>query len=1549
VATILLEIRTDAAGAIEGVDRVADRVRRAGSAISDARRAAVSFVAAFAGLQGIKALISVTEQYTALQTKIKLVTKSTEEFVRAEKDVYEISQRTYAGLAETVTLYTRLTSSLQAFGKTAGEVGLITETITKSLAVSGATAQESSSAILQLSQAFGAGRLGGEEFNAVSEAAPILMEHLAKAIGVTRGELKKYAADGRLTAQVVSKAIEEQSVEIAAAFEKIPLTTTKALTQMQNAGTVAFGKMFGDGNLALAEFIAFFVPGIEALPNTVELAMFQVVEFFVVAWESIKNGILTRLAAFDMAWTAISNGAEVSAETIALVYANMVDSIQKGFGELLVSLGESLTLSGSLLGPAVTNLGAAMAGTADRVAKLTAEIKVSDAARAQSIAGIQQTIDLINQETDAAISKQQAITADVLAIQQHEVATKAATIAKLKAAEAEEIAARGIQLTAAQLFAQTEGLKKNTAASKAAAAEKKRAFDIASEELELLRDLINAEVKATKAKDDARKALENIIPAIEKSYALDGLTIEQRRIAEAGIKAETFAREQLAKVIKGMPELSEKEQAAIRAEAKARGEALEAAQIQTEAAQEENKRAAEEYEREWNQVFDNIVDAALEGGDALANVVRDYLKNIVKQFAKKIFLDIITRYSSQGKKGGSTSSGGGGDEEPTAFENGLTFLAGASGVRDAYRSGDPLSGAMSGAAAGSIFGPVGAIIGGIVGALAGIFGGPKPPDLRLGAYGATRKPEQEFATAFGRQQIGVRGGTDTAQFISLLTDFDKQIAGVVGSFANGTQQLEAVQNRLRTWSVDLKGDAITTEAVLGSRFNAILSTFNADIQAFVGTLGTTQERAQRLQDAAFIEGAARGSILANTFSDLARVLTDNKIAGESVAQTYERLSASVEILRAALSISGVELTQTGDALIKFAADIATAAGGTQAAAALWNTYFETFYDAEERAGSALDQANARKKAALDALGLEDDITAAAFRAAFEAALPNLTPEQVVQWLRAGAAIGAATDAQTAYTAAVDEGAAATQAAADKIAAALLGLDAITAQIDDGFTVLARSGLTEFQNSLLNIDDGLRANIAALTAQRAAAAAAGASSEQLAGYDLQLGRAHLLAAAQAAAAIAQLTKAGRSLVAQLRLGGGGAAILAAQGVNAFQQIGEAANNVYEAMLAAQKSLREYLDSQLLGNLTALTPAEQFAEAQRQLAAAVAAGMNGDPEAIRRAQQLADVVLRLGRDRFASGQQFTDLEASIRAALSGLLGVSPGSPGGSVGGTAGAIGNLGDELGTQTDENRAQLMAQLTEIIRELVGATGLSLAEIATSLGLNMTAFVTSLGVNLENLTVASTGSLADIARSLGIELGELAQNVGVDLGQLANAQSLLNDAIEAEIKKLPEDQRLKLKPLLDAVEASADDPAGLAIAKQALVDEILKIGGSTAVLMEPFFDDIDPTDPLTNIDDRLRDGFRDTIAAIKAWNTAPPASGPAPAFANSASYATTSGGSPELRALGAIAGRLNSIENTIQRGDRANMAATYNTGNKQAAATDRSTRANNAGRLVMSE
>src|SRR5690606_1852762 len=80
----------------------------------------------------------------------------------------------------------------------------ITEAVNLSLRVSGASAAEASSAMLQLSQAFAGGVLRGEEFNAVIESSPRLIQAIAEGMGVTVGQMRSLAAEGKITAEVMA-------------------------------------------------------------------------------------------------------------------------------------------------------------------------------------------------------------------------------------------------------------------------------------------------------------------------------------------------------------------------------------------------------------------------------------------------------------------------------------------------------------------------------------------------------------------------------------------------------------------------------------------------------------------------------------------------------------------------------------------------------------------------------------------------------------------------------------------------------------------------------------------------------------------------------------------------------------------------------------------------------------------------------------------------------------------------------------------------------------------------------------------------------------------------------------------------------------------------------------------------------------------------------------------------------------------------------------------------------------------------------------------------
>lgn len=204
------------------------------------------------------------ESYTTLTNRLRLVTSSTEELVAAQDAVFAIAQESRQPLEATAELYQRIAANSQELGLSANEIVSIVDTVNKTLAISGSSAQSASGALVQLGQAFASGQLRGEELNAVLEAAPPLAKAIADGLGVTVGELRKLGAEGQLSADAVAQAIIKQGDAIDQAFSGIQATGGQALTVLGNSLTklvgdlndaTGAGTLFGDTIIGLAEYI----------------------------------------------------------------------------------------------------------------------------------------------------------------------------------------------------------------------------------------------------------------------------------------------------------------------------------------------------------------------------------------------------------------------------------------------------------------------------------------------------------------------------------------------------------------------------------------------------------------------------------------------------------------------------------------------------------------------------------------------------------------------------------------------------------------------------------------------------------------------------------------------------------------------------------------------------------------------------------------------------------------------------------------------------------------------------------------------------------------------------------------------------------------------------------------------------------------------------------------------------------------------------------------------------------------------------------------------
>jgi len=211
LAALEVEIRTSdvtrARKELDGLTASGARAQRATEQLTQSSAAFGRVLGGVTAYLGVREVIALSDEYTKYNAQLKLATGSASAFAAAQDDVRRISKDAQADIGAVGTLYARITKSTEQLGLTQGKAAEITEVVSLALKASGASAAESGSAILQLSQAFASGVLRGEEFNAVNEAAPRLMQALADGIGQPVGALRKMAEQGQLTSQVLADAL----------------------------------------------------------------------------------------------------------------------------------------------------------------------------------------------------------------------------------------------------------------------------------------------------------------------------------------------------------------------------------------------------------------------------------------------------------------------------------------------------------------------------------------------------------------------------------------------------------------------------------------------------------------------------------------------------------------------------------------------------------------------------------------------------------------------------------------------------------------------------------------------------------------------------------------------------------------------------------------------------------------------------------------------------------------------------------------------------------------------------------------------------------------------------------------------------------------------------------------------------------------------------------------------------------------------------------------------------------------------------------------------
>ncbi|WP_313714479.1 phage tail tape measure protein [Atlantibacter hermannii] len=204
------------------------------SQLATVRATAAGLAGSWAGAFATHQLIAFADTWNQMNGRLRLASSSSEDFATAQRTLMEISQRTGTSLEANNNLYSRIAQSMRDAGYASSDVAKVTETVATSLKLSGASTEEASSVITQLSQALASGVLRGEEFNSIMENGGRLVKLLAQGLGTTVGGLRAMANNGELTTDKIVPLLTNVEI-LRKEFETLPDSVSGSAQKVQNA------------------------------------------------------------------------------------------------------------------------------------------------------------------------------------------------------------------------------------------------------------------------------------------------------------------------------------------------------------------------------------------------------------------------------------------------------------------------------------------------------------------------------------------------------------------------------------------------------------------------------------------------------------------------------------------------------------------------------------------------------------------------------------------------------------------------------------------------------------------------------------------------------------------------------------------------------------------------------------------------------------------------------------------------------------------------------------------------------------------------------------------------------------------------------------------------------------------------------------------------------------------------------------------------------------------------------------------------------------------
>ncbi|HHV6870620.1 TPA: tape measure protein [Haemophilus influenzae] len=178
--------------------------------------------------------IKIADEWAAVDSRVKLATKSVEEHKYALSQIFDLSQRSGQDYLASADLFSKVNRSAGDLGLSLDDTLNLTEIIGQTMTIGGGDQGAQQAALMQLGQALGSGALRGDELNSIIEQAPRLANAIADSFGVPIGQLKELGKEGKLTSKELAQGLLKQADKIQKEFDQMPKTFGRGMTILKN-------------------------------------------------------------------------------------------------------------------------------------------------------------------------------------------------------------------------------------------------------------------------------------------------------------------------------------------------------------------------------------------------------------------------------------------------------------------------------------------------------------------------------------------------------------------------------------------------------------------------------------------------------------------------------------------------------------------------------------------------------------------------------------------------------------------------------------------------------------------------------------------------------------------------------------------------------------------------------------------------------------------------------------------------------------------------------------------------------------------------------------------------------------------------------------------------------------------------------------------------------------------------------------------------------------------------------------------------------------------